>query len=182
MRTWLPELAHWVGLLPLVVIVIRGGQSREWTLATAFAVSFVADSVGHFYDPSVVSAAYLVSQGLIASAAFLDKWRDLLYVAVTFVAMGIASVGLYDPILQLPDILLHTVVLLTLFVLAEQEDGMGRARYAVMVYCGAGLVAWWAFAGWLGFDRYALYQLTRVAGIAWFCVACWRPQPALRVA
>lgn len=149
-----------------------------WWLAAAFAVSFVADTFGHYVDPLLVSIVYPVSQAGLAGIALLERTTDRLAFIGIVVWAGVVAVLLQDT--PYPDVLLSTVAFGSVAVVAANQWEAPQLRAALLVYFGAGLAAWWAFSAWPSWTTYCVYQSTRLIGILWFCVACWRPGPTLR--
>lgn len=182
MRSWLPEVAHWVGLLPLAfLLTLRlAGRPRDraylW-LAVAFAVSFVSDSLAHHVDAWLLSSVYPVTQAALIGAVLLarkDAWLFLL----VLVNAGIVAALFAGP---WPDLLLHTVAFGGVTAIVYDRHYLGFVRTALLAYCGLGLAAWYWFALAPSFTHYAVYQATRIVGLAWFCMACLHPAPKLRV-
>lgn len=81
-----------------------------------------------------------------------------------------------------PDLFLHSVAWLGVLGIAADRWALGSLRVALMVYFGAGWVAWIGYNLVPGWTTWGLYQCTRLAGLVWFCRAVAKPEPTLRVA
>lgn len=178
----MPELAHHMALAPLVwLLALRTVQSRRdpayWWLAGAFAVSWIADALAHVVDPQLVGAVYPVSQAALVCAV-LGTRDDAKVFVVTLVGAGLASLVLDSR----PDLLLRTVAWVGVAGLVWDRPGLGRLRGALLVTFGLGWLAWLVYVAFPGWDSWGAYQLTRAAGIGWFCWAVVTPRPVLRVA
>lgn len=186
-----------MGLVPLIWVSFVRPPRVYWWLAVAFAVSFIADTFGHRFDPLTVSIVYPVSQAGIASLALLEKTRDRFVFLGALVWAGLCAVLLQDA--PHPDLLLSTVAFGSLAAFAffrgvasrfiiragydsDRRQELAAISWPLVVYFGGGLLAWYAFAAWPSWHTYALYQTTRIAGLLYFCYAVWRPGPALKAA
>lgn len=169
------EAAHLLGLVPLawlIHLLIRG-QAREpyvWGVAVAFAVSFMADlAVDLGAAPMLASLVYPVSQAGIVGAALLPRQRALGLV-LALVVVG-ASAALWQGTTG-PDLLLRTVAFGLVVAMAHGQAP--RLRFALTVYFGCGLVAWWLYVGMPGWGTWGGYQLCRALGVGGFCWATAR--------
>lgn len=181
MRRWPFELAHFMALVPLAWLALlrSHGQRRGaawWWLATAFAVSWLADTAAHWVDPWQVSVVYPVSQAALVGAVFLSR-TDALRLLAALVCVGwFAAIRPHRP-----DVLLHVVAWVAVVGVVYDRWALGTLRVALFVYFGGGALAWIGYAAWPGWASWIVYQGTRAAGIALFCVAATRPAPTLRV-
>jgi hypothetical protein len=176
----LPELAHHMGLVPLFWLALLGQRRgvEWWWLALAFAVSWVADTVVHYYGhPWAVSAVYPVTQAAIVGAVFLTPWHTRLFVGALMLC-GVLAVTLEGT--TKPSLILHTVAWLSIVAIVSPLP-IGRLRLALLTSFGIALVAWVLFTLWTTWLSWSLYQGVRAVGIGLFCWASLRPQPMLRV-
>lgn len=170
------EVAHFLGLLPLVLVAAFRAPRAYWWLALAFGVSFLADTASHFISPFWVSRVYVVSQSALVAAVFLDR-ADALWTLAALVVLGLLGVFLQP---SGPEVFTHTcawgVAALIAYEMAPQP-----LRRSLLVYFGWGLVAWVAYVWVPGWTSWGAYQMTRLVGILLFGLACWKPQPELRL-
>lgn len=171
-----------MALLPLVALAALSllGRRRTaawWWLGVAFAVSWVADSAAHRFDPVLVSRVYPVLQASIVLFA-LAPYADALVCAL---ALALASMV---PLLLQPasmvDVGLRTI---SFGCIAGVVFRLGRhhiAQLPLLIYFGGGLLAWYAYAIAPGWTTWGIYQATRAIGLTLFCIAAclaWTPAP-----
>lgn len=159
--------AAFVGLIPLLWLML--GPSRDhrwWWMAAGFAVSYLADAVAAVSAPTFVSQLYPVTQAalfvLVLAPRRSREWLigGLLCCAGVSVAWREAQ-GL--------DILLHVVAWGT--VAAMGWFTPHRLRLALMTYFAGGAVLWCAYVFSPGWITWGAYQVTRLLGVALWCVA-----------
>lgn len=178
------EAAHYLALVPWLWLVGlhftgRGRGVEWWWLATAFAVSWVADWVAHRYGAGPISPLYLVTQAGIFAAVLLPRKATLWFLGLLVVIGGIAF--LTHPLTR-PDWLVHTVAWLGLVGSVYPLKALGRLRLALLVSFGLGWVAWMSYVLAPGWASWIAYQSVRAAGIGLFCWAALYPEPKLRLA
>ena len=173
----MPQVAaHFLGLLPLVLVAAFRAPRAYWWLALAFAVSFLADSVARFTDPFWVSRVYVVSQSALVCAVFLHR-TDALWTLACLVALGLLGVFLQP---AGPELFTH-VCAWGLAALLACEIAPQPLRRSLLVYFGWGLLAWFGYVLFPGWTSWLCYQATRLVGILLFGYACWKPTPELRL-
>jgi len=178
------ELAHWLGLVPLVWVAGRSVWARHlpnaghWWLALAFGVSWLADTAAHWVDPWLVGLVYPVTQAAIIGAVLLPR-REAGIFAAALVAVGIAAAG--GERVQGPDVLLRTVAWAGLAGIVWPRRNLGPLRTALLLAFGTGWLAWLGYAMWPGWTSWGLYQGTRALGAGWFCWAGAARRPSLRI-
>lgn len=174
-------VAHHMGLVPLALLLVlwildvRRGPVWWW-LAGAYAVSWVADSVAHVVDPGVVSIVYPVAQVLLVALA-LASVTEVAVVGLVLFMMLLQAITWYG--MDGPDVLLRTVAFGTAVVVAWHRAPNRVIQLSLLATFGAGLVAWYGYSIWPGWTSWGLYQSTRFVGLVLFCVATWKPTPAL---
>lgn len=177
------EIVHQMALLPFLWLAWLHfrGERRDvawWWLAGAFFVSWLADTAAHWMAPFLVSPVYLVSQASIIGFVFLSR-RKALTLIVVLVAVGIAAI-LWRGV-DSPDVLFHTVAWLSVVGIVYPLRQLGRLRYSLLIYYGAGWLCWLGYAINPGWFSWSGYQLTRLLGIAMFCWAASSPLPHLKL-
>lgn len=171
------EVAHQIGLLPLLGCVLARSRERaHWWLAAALSVSWLADTVAHWYDPWLMGLVYSVLQVAIVGLVFLDRDDALRLLGVLTLS------GLVAAWWQGNMTLLITVAWLSVVGIVWDRPQLGLLRDSLVVYFGFGLVAWLAFVAAPAYPSWFMYQFTRLAGLVLFCGAVWKPQPALKLA
>lgn len=176
------EVATHMALLPLACLAwlhLRGERrdAAFWWIASAFAVSFVADTLARWYPPYLISTVYPLTQTAVIAAVFLTRREALLFVAC-LASIGVGAVFLNRA--QTFDVLLRTVAWATLCGVVLDRWALGALRAALLVSFGGGLLAWYVYATWPNWPTWGAYHTVRLLGLLWFCVACWRPGPTLR--
>lgn len=169
------ELAHQLGLVPLLWLAALRlyGQPRPpmwWWVASAFALSWVADSVAHLADPALVSAVYPVSQaGLIAAA--LVPHREAMIFAAVLVGGGLLALGMRE---GSPGVFLRTVAWLGLvgFVMAHPSP----LRATIITAFGVGWLAWVVVRIAPSWTSWGVYQGVRAVSLGLFCWASLQPR------
>lgn len=170
------EAAHWLGLVPVVVVAVTRAPKAYWWLALALGVSFLADSVAHVLDPFWVSRVYVVTQAALVAAVFLSR-AEALWTLACLVALGLLGVFLQP---AGPELFTHTCAW-GLAALVAYEFAPQPLRRSLLVYFGWGTLAWFAYVAVPGYPSWLAYQATRVLGIGLFAYACWHPAPELRL-
>lgn len=197
-RAVLAELAHTLGAVPLLwlyVLVLLGKHrgAEWWWLATAFGVSWLADTAAHWANPLLPSAVYPVSQVGLIGAVLLYHRADAIRLLIVLTAAGIVAV--HWRAATEPDVLLHTVAWGAAAGIAWNFRALGRLRMALLVYFGLGLVGWFMTTAWIyhcgeirscktawpGSLSWGTLQTARLLGTALFCWAAASPGPQLRV-
>lgn len=176
------ELAAEMGLVPLVWLVwlrFRGRQSgiAWWWLATAFVVSWLADTAALWVNPDLVGNLYPITQAALVGAVLLDRLE-----AAQF-AVGLGLVAIVAVLWRGPlgiDVLLRTVAWGGVGGLAWQTPA--RVRTSLLVTFGLGLLAWWGYALDPSWPTWLLYQATRAGGIVLFCMAASDPSTRFTLA
>jgi hypothetical protein len=173
------EAAHEVGVLPLAWLgwrQVRWSEERRpvwWLIATAFAVSWVADSYTHARgQPWLASAVYPVSQAGLIGVALLEPRAAARFIGV-LVAAAIAAVALEG--VEKPGLLLHAVAFGAVVGMAWNRPELGRLRVALLVAFGVSWPAWVAFSLSITWTTWGIYEAVRVLGLILFCWACLGP-------
>lgn len=177
------EVAHWMGLAPLVWLALLRVRGRsigvEWYwLAGVFAVSWLADTAAHWGNSWLVGLAYPVSQAAIVGLVLLSR-REGLTLIITLVIVGVVDVLWFG--IESPDILLRTVAWGAISVIAYRFHQLGRLRASLLAAFYFGLLAWIAYVIWPGWTSWSLYQSTRLLGILLFCWAATSPLPHFKL-
>lgn len=183
------ELAHGLGLVPLVwvavlsLLAVVGVRSKQpdaalWWLGVAFGVSFVADSAKHWFGLSTyqVLFSYVVSQSVLVVAVY-RRTEAIPYLAALSV-LGV--VAWYTRDARGHDYLLHAVAWGSAARVVWM-DGKGLLRTALVIYFAGGLLTYLVLTAHGTYTTWSAYQLTRLVGIALFCVACLDLAPRLRL-
>jgi hypothetical protein len=162
-----------MGGVPLVWLAMLRVTGRVrapgwWCIAGAFAVSWVADGAAHWIDPDIVGNLYPLTQASMTAVATLHL-RDSGRMVAVFIVAALASVLWTGP--RGFDVLLRCVAFGSVAGIAYASVGWGLLRPALLIYFGAGLAAWLAYAASPSWGTYLCYQWTRALGIALFCVA-----------
>ncbi len=178
-----PYLIGWVaaslGLLPLVGAASAHGRgvrdASRWWVASAFAVSFVADVASFFLAPMdrwIVSIVFPVSQTAILGAVLLSrKGADFVLAALILAAIG----AVFWHGVEGPDVLLPTVASASVVGIVVGRWDLGHLRTGLLIYFGLGLLAWYSYAMWPGWSSYAVYQAARATGIGFVVRALSSP-------
>ncbi len=177
------ETSHWIGLLPLATVLIAWWKGKQpdpalWWLSVAFVVSWLADSLGHWFSPTAVTFSYVISQSVLVGAVFLSR-REAVRLFWMLLCLAPLAVFLI-PITGGHDYLLHLVAWVSAAIIA-QEHALGRLRTALVVYFGLGSAAYLWLATAVSLPAMLTYQSTRLAGILLFCAVAWNPRPRLSV-
>lgn len=157
-----------VGLVPLARVAVHRATGHAvarttWLVASAFAVSFVADVTDLLGVPGVASQVYLVSQGALFALA-LARRAVVPFVAALAVAAGVSvawrgGVG--------PDWLLHTVAFGGVAWFASRSR---RADARVVAIGCAWLAATWLYYVYApGWPTWGAYQGIRLALAVGWC-------------
>lgn len=178
------ELAAEMGLVPLAWLAwlrVRGRQPglAWWWLATAFVVSWLADTAALFVNPDLVGNLYPITQAALVGAVLLDRLE-----AAQF-AVGLGLVAIVAVLWRGPlgiDVLLRTVAWGAVTIIVWRLPLPGRLRVSLLVTLGLGLLAWWGYALDPSWPTWLLYQATRAGGIALFCMAASDPSPRFTLA
>lgn len=173
------ELAHQVGLLPLIWLTARWSGGRKsvrawWLLGIAFAVSWVADWVSHRVGTFPVGPPYLALQagliaGVLAPKLVAQRFGMILAATALFAMLYL------DP--EVPNVLMYTVAWLGLLAIVWPEPLTRRVRWMLAVAFGGGWLAWMGYVLRPDFASWATYQVVRTTGLGLFCWASWAPSP-----
>lgn len=172
-----------MALLPLLTLLVlaRKGEHRDasfWWLASAFALSWVADVAALFTNAWLISATYPLSQAVLVSAVFLPRPQVMGFL-LSLCAVGAYAIWIFG--VDGPTIPFRFVAWGWLSYMVMGFYGV-PFRSAILVYFGLGLFAWAAYmftpsyATWLG------YQSTRLLGLLLFVRCTWRGTPRLVLA
>jgi hypothetical protein len=161
------------------VLHARGERrgAEWWWLASAFAVSWVADTLAHWANPWAIGIVYPIAQGVVVAAVLSSKERaaEILGVAVAVAVAVILTAGVDSP-----DILVRSVAWLPLvWIVARTPSLPARLRACIAVYFGLGWVTWLVHVKWLVVATWYPYQGARLVGLAMFCWATMAPRPKL---
>lgn len=179
---WPFEIAHAIGLVPLLWLIGLAWQrdnrdAAYWWLATAFGVSFLADTAAHFVNPGVTGNVYPLLQAGLVGCVLLDR-VEIQVLLITLGIVGAGAVLWLDTGGYVP---LHTVAWLGTAGIVYQSQVLGPLRWSLIMTFGVGWLFWLLYAAHPGWFGWGLYQLTRVAGMALFCAAALHPSPPLRL-
>ena len=178
---WIAEVAHQMALVPLAFLLWRRfrGVSVDgawWALASAFAVSWVADTVSDTLpEPSrwIVSLAYPIVQAAIVGAVLLPREFAIFLVAV--LASAATAVGVFMGV-NGPDGVFRTIAwLIVVAIVLVRRDLPERLRIALGVYFGLGWATWLIHVVWLVVLTWYPYQGARALGLLLFCWAAVAP-------
>lgn len=175
-----------IAFVPLIALGVLHwrGLRRDvayWWLAAAFLVSGIVDALGYVMAEDAhkrLSDLYLILQCAIIAAVFLTRVERWI-VAACLVCVGVYTVLTSEAGL---DIALVSVASLAVCGIVYDRPALGHLRSSLLVYFGATLVVNLAAFFYPHPPMGLLYHSTRLAGLLWFCVACWRPHPQLRAA
>lgn len=178
------EVAAEMGLAPLawlVLLRLRGHRidAAWWWLASAFAVSWLADTAALVVDPDLVGNLYPITQAALVGAVLLDRWEAAQF-ACALVIVGVATVLWHGPLGI--DVLLRTVAWGAATIIVWRLPLPGRLRASLLVTFGLGWACWMAYASAPGWWTYSIYQANRLVGIVLFCAAAANPSPRLSLA
>lgn len=174
------EVAHQMGLVPLVWLLLRRERSRAyWWLAAVFGVSWLADTGVHWLSPWVVMLVYPVSQAGLVAAVFRSRREAAVLVAV-LALVGTVTLGFWAGTPQ-PDAMLRTLAWVSIVAIVGPLKGIGLLRTALLMTFGAGLLVWLVVVATQSYGVWMAYQSVRLAGILLFCAATVRARPALRL-
>lgn len=173
--------AQAMALLPLLVLYVlaMARQVRDvsyWCVAGAFALSFLADTLAAYVNPNVTTLAYPLGQSAVIAAIFMDRRRGHLFV-YAMIVIGLVALCF----LPTHDRVLRSFAWGVLSWCAWQRRMLGDVVVALLVSFGGGLVAWWEYCLWPGWETWLAYQGVRLAGILLFCVAAMRDRTQLRL-
>jgi hypothetical protein len=177
----LPEVTHWMALVPLAFlawrhVTVTRSDAAYWWLALAFSVSWLADTAAHWVSPDLVGNLYPQLQAALIAAVFLQR-REAWFVTVSLAAVSLVIVAL-DGAAGF-DVLLRSVAFATVCGVVLDRWALGPLRTALLVYFGAGLIAWYAYAAWPSWATWGVYQSMRALGLVLFCLAARDPRPKL---
>jgi hypothetical protein len=178
------EVAHYMALLPLVMLagLFAGGQTRDatwWWLASAFAVSWLADTAAHWVNPWAVGVVYPIAQAVIVAVVLTDRERAAELLGV-LLAVGLSAVVLAG--VDTPDIAVRSFAWLPLVWIAWRMRRLpARLRACLIVYFGLGWVAWLVHVRWLVVATWYPYQGMRLVGLLLFCWAAYAATPNPRL-
>lgn len=172
MSHW-PSYAAWLlGLVPLAWLEIRRrclqwNPRRDWLIAAAYGVSFLADTGGLLGWPDLAGNVYPLSQAALIGYALLER-RQAVHLLGLLTLVAVCAIGWRG--VEGRDVLLSTVASLTIAGLAMQTT-TGVVRAALLVSFGVGTLAWLAYAALPGWPTWGIYQGTRLLGTLAFCWA-----------
>lgn len=185
MPLWVGEVAHVLGLIPLIYLVWRvwwrsaKPDAEWWLVALAYTVSWVADTVAHGMNPLIPAHSYVMLQSGLIVGAVLPK-EAALHVVGVFCVVALGAVVWLGPTGQIP---LHTVTWLTVAGLAWRwrlAPDATRIVAALGMSFGIGWLAWMAMQWSPTFLTWGAYQGTRAMGTLLLCWAMARPFPVSR--
>lgn len=170
---WLAVLASTIGVVPLAHVVGIRGMGRpvdaaSWWLATAFAVSFVADIVGLMGYGAFVSQVYLVTQAALFAAVLIPS-RPVVEWAV-WLLLFTASLSVVARQGEGLDVLLHVVAFGSVSGLAWML-GAGWLRVVLGVGFALLALAWCGYAYAPSYVTWGAYHAVRLAVALGFCWA-----------
>lgn len=181
------EAATLVGVLPLGWLVtqrLRGRaiSSRDWWLAAALAVSWIADLAAHAVGQDgrlLISLIYPISQAGLVGVALLDRSPARLFVAL-LLCVGLVAMLLQGQGPHTPDVVLRTVAWGSVTWLAWNDRELGRMRIVLLTAFGVALLAWYGYVASPGWTSYLVYQSVRLVAALAFCwaVSVDKPLPA----
>ena len=175
----------YMGLVPLAWLLLRESRwglaydDGWWWLASAFAVSWLADVVAIFLPHRLSpfpSLLYPIAQSGIVAAVLLPKTQARVFIATMVLAGGLA-VALETP--TAPDALVRTVAWLGIAGFVWRRPALGSLRTALLVCFGLGWVLWCVHLWCLVVPTWYVYQAGRLLGLLWFCWAARSPVRAL---
>lgn len=172
------EIAHQIGLVPVVALVLWGRQlpAKWWLFGLALGVSWVADSA-QAYAGGVWGTWYvfLPVQLALAFAAYTDSAAERVAGAAFVGVLAASSAWLTYPGLDWLGTAVGSVLILfyalergPLWVPGFVYFGLGTLAYlGIALRDDANFMPWW----------YA-YQACRLVAIVWFCSLVYRERPA----
>lgn len=175
-------------LVWLVALTLSGQHpsSGWWWIAGAFAVSAVADLLGHKMNPWIPSAVYPIVQSTLIASVIAPRRKAAAF-ALVLIVVSITDTILTRNTPPHGDWALRSVAWLGLVWLVWTLP-VPRLRLALLEAFGVGWMAWiglllipgppdtvWGSPSWL------TYQAVRATSLLLFCWASWKP-PVLQVA
>lgn len=181
------EIAHQMALVPLgwlALLYLRGVRpgTAWWLLASAFAVSWLADTWADIapHEAWAASLVYPVSQAALIGGVLMPRRRDAWAFLALLVVVGI--VGALKQEHDGPDLMLRAVAFLGVFAIVWFRPELPASlRWCLFVYFGLGWVLWVYHVEDLRVATWYPYQVTRLFGLLLFCKAAVRPQASFRV-
>lgn len=179
------EVAHQMALLPLVWLACLAhiGKSRNaawWWLATALAISWLADLAGDLLPASfswVPVLVYPVLQASLIGAVFLPRKQAI---SLLGILAGVAFVVALSGGSRGPEVVSSSSCRLAVVgIILIRPAVPFRLRAALFVYFGVGLMAWLAHVQRLDLLSYYVYQAVRLVGLILFCWAAAGPERSL---
>ena len=146
-----------------------------WWLASAFTVSWLADTAAHFGSGAVISLLYPLTQASMVYAVLGNRADARIWVGM-LVIVGIVGLLLGGHL----DLLLRTVAWLGIVGMVWNRP-LGRLRLALLLYFGIGWVFWIAYVWNPDWITWGAYQGNRLLGLMLFCWAALLPRPMIRV-
>lgn len=178
---WIAEVAHQMALVPLAFLLwrrLRGASvdGAWWALASAFAISWVADTVSDMLPAQsqwTVSLAYPIVQSAIVGAVLLPREFAIFLVAI--LSSAAIAVGIFMGV-NGPDGVFRTIAWLIIVVIVlARRDLPERLRIALGVYFGLGWTTWLIHVVWLVVLTWYPYQGARALGLLLFSWAATAP-------
>lgn len=171
------ELAHQMALIPLAYLLWRVVRRRHvgvawWWLASAFAISWLADTAADILPRSagwVPSLVYPVAQTAIIGRVLLSRRAALALILglTTLAVIAVLSRGADGP-----DLMLRATAWLLIVAMVGLLRGLPlRLQACFLVYFGLGLALWMVHLRWLIVATWYPYQAARAAGLLLFCWA-----------
>lgn len=190
---FITEIAHALGLVPLAWLVAlqvwgHARSTRWWWIASAFGVSFVADTVTEFWGyGDLVNNLYPITQATLFGLVLLPR-TDAIHLLGALGLTGLVAVQ-SQGVVGL-EIVLGTVAWLSVAGLAYHTTMLPPLlRWSLLICFGLGWVAWLAIAvvrmrylidgvwygpGWATWGPWLAYQSTRLVAAVLFCLAVLR--------
>lgn len=173
------QIAQWMALLPMAALLVLHctGRARDlswWLLASAFAVSWIADSLVLSWPPNaragwMIAAIYPAMQASIVGAVLIGRRTRAIGFAVVAHLAAFASILLHG--VEGPEYASRILAWGTIAVVAWRFWQLGALRTALLIYFGGGLVTWIVHTEWLVVATWWPYQGSRLVGLCWFCYA-----------
>lgn len=179
MKYLVPEVAHWMGLIPVIWLAgIRSHDRAHWWIGAAFAVSWIADSAAHWVDPMMLSIVYPISQSALIGAVLMTRSEAWLFLAVLLI---FGMLTLWFNGVGHPELLLRSVAWGIVTYTAYQRPQLGLLGTSLILYFGFGLIAWGVYVLSPGWWTWGAYQWIRAMGVSLFCLSATYINPRLRI-
>ncbi len=158
------ELAHQIGLVPILAMLVMGRKlpGMYWLVAVAFSVSWFADSLAHFSGGNWVAWHLLLPvQIWLVLLAFIDDRRA--FAALALFMLAVLSWAWHGPG---PDQLVITTGSIAILLVAR-----GALAWPLYVYFGGGTVAYLVMTSGVGgamLPAWYCYQSCRLLSFIFF--------------